>query len=145
MQTSALTVVKEQFEYHAFVLQVSVYIYSVNNRRKKRVLIFVILLHTRGLGSVFLKRRAPAYIHCTYVWKTAKSLVWKTRIRIIGFYFAAIGENRQFWSEWLLSDKTVFSRTRHKESWLKYTLAFLATVLQHFYKHSKFKDWIWPL
>lgn len=115
----------------------------------------MLLFHTRGLGFVFLKRSgtclhltfcfSSCYIHCTYVGKTAQLLVWKTRVKSLGFYFATVGENRQFWSEGLSFERTVFSRTRHKESWLKYNLAFLATVLQHLYKHSKFKDWIWPL
>lgn len=47
-------------------------------------------------------------------WKTNNFLFWKTRVRILVFYFATIGENLQFWSQWLLFHKTIFSRTRQK-------------------------------
>lgn len=108
-----------------------------------------------GLGPFSLREVAPAgtfcfsssSIRCTYAGKLAKFLVWKTRVRILGFYFTTIGENLQFWSEWPLLDKTIFSRTRQKnydknvpvtyQSWQQFCNIYIII--------ATFKDWIWPL
>lgn len=75
IQASALTVAKQQFEYHAFVLQLSISIYCT---RAGGVLIFMILLDTRGLGSFFLERSGTC-LHLLFLFQQHKlDLCWKT-------------------------------------------------------------------